>query len=118
MKYLLDENLAALYRVQLKRQVPELTVWMIGDPGAPERGTKDPDILDWCSQYEFVLVTNNRASMPNHLVDHLASGKHMPGILVFRRRAAIKAILEDLILIAEVAESGEFRDQITHIPLR
>ncbi len=149
MKYLLDENLAGLYRVQLKRQVPELTVWMIGDPGAPERGTKDPDILDWCSQYEFVLVTNNRASMPSHLADHLASGKYsrdashllwhfalgirgvafrgvaskvrkaiLPGILVFRRRATIKAILEDLILIAKVAESSEFRDQITHIPLK
>ncbi|MGB3787175.1 MAG: DUF5615 family PIN-like protein [Phormidesmis sp.] len=118
MKYLLDENLAALYRIQLKRQVPELTVWMIGDPGAPERGTKDPDILDWCSHYEFVLVTNNRASMPSHLTDHLSSGKRIPGILVFRRRATIKAVLEDLILIAKVAESGEFRDQITHIPLK
>ena len=118
MKYLLDENLAALYRTQLKRLIPELTVWMIGDPGAPERGTKDPAILDWCNQYEFVLVTNNRASMPSHLADHLSDDKHVPGILAFRRKATIKAIIDDLVLIAKVADINEFRDQITYIPLR
>jgi hypothetical protein len=117
MKFLLDENLPTLYRVQLTRLVPELTVWMIGDPGAPERGTQDPDILNWCEQYKFILVTNNRASMPVHLADHLASGKHMPGILVFRPKATIKAILDDLILIANLSETDELRDQIVHIPL-
>jgi hypothetical protein len=118
MKYLLDENLPALYRLQLTRRVAGLTVWMIGDPGAPERGTKDPAILDWCSQYEFVLVTNNRASMPSHLSDHLSEGKQVPGILVFRRKATVKEILEDLVLIAKVADVDEFRDQIVHIPLK
>ncbi len=118
MKYLLDENLAALYKTQLQRLVPQLTVWMVGDPGAPERGTQDPAILDWCNQYEFVLVTNNRASMPSHLVDHLAAGKHVLGILVFRRKATIKTIIDDLVLIAKVDDIDEFRDQITHIPLR
>ena len=118
MKYLLDENLAALYRLQLTRRIPGLVVWMIGDPGAPTRGTKDPAILDWCSQQGFVLVTNNRASMPSHLADHLSDGKHIPGILVFRPKATVKAILNDLILIAQAADDDEFRDQIEHIPLR
>lgn len=107
-----------LYRIQLNRLVPELTVWMIGDPGAPERGTKDPAILDWCHQYEFLLVTNHRASMPVHLIDHLAEGKHIPGILVFRRKATVKAIIEDLVLIAAIANDDELSDQIIHIPLR
>ena len=55
--------------------------------------------------------------MPVHLADHLASGKHMPGILVFRPKATIKAILDDLILIANLSETDELRDQIVHIPL-
>lgn len=84
----------------------------------PLRGTQDPDILDWCDQYGFVLVTNNRASMPVHVADHLANSKHIPGILVFRPKATIKAILDDLILIAELSDENEFRDQIVHIPLR
>lgn len=118
MKFLLDENLPMLYRTQLNRLVPELIVWMIGDPGAPEKGTQDPAILDWCSQYGFLLVTNNRASMPVHLIDHLREGKHIPGILVFRRRATIKALIEDLVLIGAIADNNEFIDQIVHVPLR
>ena len=118
MKFLLDENLPTLYRTQLNRLVPTLTVWMIGDPGAPERGTKDPDILDRCNQYGFLLVTNNRASMPVHLGDHLSAGKHIPGILVFRRKSTIKAVIEDLVLIAAIADDDEFSDQIVHIPLK
>lgn len=35
MKFLLDENLPNLYRIQLARSAPELTVWMMGDPGVP-----------------------------------------------------------------------------------
>ena len=118
MKYLLDENLPALYRTQLTRRAPQLVVWMIGDPGAPPRGTKDPFILDWCAQQDFVLVTNNRASMPGHLADHIAEGKHVPGILVFRPKATISQILNDLILIAKVADDSEFQDRIERVPLR
>ena len=117
MKFLLDENLPSLYRAQLARLAPEITVWMIGDPGTPSRGTLDPEILEWCEHSGFILVTNNRASMPVHLQGHIARGKHMPGILVFRPKAAIKTILEDLMLIAELAALDEFQDQIVHIPL-
>jgi hypothetical protein len=117
MKFLLDENLPTLYRTQLVRLAPSLTVWMIGDPGAPDRGTQDPVILDWCDKYGFILVTNNRASMPGHLANHLANDKHVPGILVFRPKTAIKEILDDLILITELSDTDEFRDQIVYIPL-
>ena len=55
--------------------------------------------------------------MPVNLVNHLASGKHMPGILILRPKTTVKVILEDLILIAELSNTDEFRDQIVHIPL-
>ncbi|WP_293121345.1 hypothetical protein [Moorena sp. SIO4G3] len=45
IQYLLDEHIASLYRTQLMRQAPELIVRRIGDPGAPPKGTLDPEIL-------------------------------------------------------------------------
>lgn len=66
IQYLLDEHIPLLYRTQLVRRVPELTVRIIGDPDAPPRGTLDPDILIWCEIHNFILVTNNRKSMPKH----------------------------------------------------
>ncbi len=60
LKYLLDEHIPPEYRTQLLHHEPALTVWMIGDEGAPPRGTLDPDILRWCDENGFTLVTNNR----------------------------------------------------------
>jgi hypothetical protein len=91
---------------------------MIGNPGLPPRGTKDPDILLWCERNNFILVTNNRSSMPVHLTDHLSQGRHIPGIFVLRPRAEIGEIIDNLIFIALAAEENEFQDQIIHIPLR
>jgi hypothetical protein len=118
IKYLLDENLPPLYQVQLLRLQPDLTVWIVGEPGLPPRGTKDPDILFWCELNNFILVTNNRSSMPVHLSEHLVQGRHIPGIFVIRPRAEIGQILEDLILIGLAAEENEYQDRIVHIPLK
>jgi len=89
VKYLLDENLPPLYQQQLLRRNPDLTVWIVGEPGIPSKGTKDPEILLWCELNRFILVTNNRASMPVHLSDHLTQGRHIPGIFVLRPKAKI-----------------------------
>jgi predicted nuclease of predicted toxin-antitoxin system len=72
VRYLLDEHINPLLRRELLRAAPDLEAWIIGDPGAQRRGTLDPDILLWCEANHFCLVTNNRKSMPRHLVDHLA----------------------------------------------
>jgi hypothetical protein len=117
VRYLIDENLPPSYQIQLLRRKPSLTVWMIGDPGTPPKGTLDPEILLWCEANQFILVTNNRRSMPVHLADHLGQNRHIPGILVLRAKAGLGNFLEDLILIAEVDEQEEFRDRIIYIPL-
>ncbi|MEB3336568.1 MAG: hypothetical protein VKJ46_03830 [Leptolyngbyaceae bacterium] len=118
ISYLLDENLARLWRVQLLRRLPSLTVWMVGDPSAPATGTLDPEILLWCEVHRFILVTNNRRSMPRHLADHLAAGRQVPGILVLRKNAAMGQVIEDLILIAEVAGDDDYQNLISYVPLK
>jgi len=104
MRYLFDEHIDPKYRAQLLRTAPDLVVWIIGDPGAPARGTLDPDILVWCEEHQFVLVTNNRKSMPRHLADHLALGRHIPGILVINPALPIGELFDELVLIAGAIE--------------
>jgi predicted nuclease of predicted toxin-antitoxin system len=118
IKYLIDENLPPLYQEQIFRRTRDLTVWMVGDPGIPPRGTQDPEILLWCELNNFVLVTNNRRSMPVHLAEHLTQGHHIPGIFVLRPKAEVGVVIEELIFIAIAAEENEFQDQIIHIPLK
>jgi hypothetical protein len=38
---------------------------------------------------QFALATYNRASMPIHLRDHLAAGRHIPGVFVLRRKMTV-----------------------------
>ncbi|MFB2921290.1 DUF5615 family PIN-like protein [Aerosakkonema funiforme] len=118
LRYLMDENVDPVYRTQLLRRDPNLVVWAVGDEGVPPKGTLDPEILIWCEQHGFILVTNNRTSMPPHLTDHLAQGRHVPGIFIMNSDMSIGETIDELILIAEGSDDDEYQDYITFLPLR
>lgn len=116
LSYLLDEHVSPAYRRQLLRRAPELTVYAIGDSGAPPKRTPDPDLLRWCEKQDFVLVTNDRASMQPHLNDHLAEGRHVPGIFILNANMSFGATVEELLLLAIAAFEGEFSGRLTFLP--
>ena len=109
-RYLLDEHVDPTLRAQLSRHEPDLTVWIIGDPGGPQCGALDPDVLLWCEANGFSLVTNNRKSMAVHLRDHLAAGHHVPGMFVLNPNMTMGATIEELRLIWGASEPEEYRD--------
>src|SRR6266536_2675931 len=117
IRFLLDEHIDPVYRTQLLRAAPDLEVWIIGDPGAPPRGTLDPDILIWFEANGFILATNNRTSMPRHLADHLALGWHVPGILVINPAMSMGELIDELVLIAVASVEDRYRDLILYLPL-
>jgi hypothetical protein len=55
--------------------------------------------------------------MPRHLSDHLALGRHVPGILVINPATPMGQLIEELVLIAGASEPGEYRDLILYLPL-
>ena len=117
IKYLLDENINPLYLDQLRRRRPDLSFRAVGEINTPAKGTLDPDILLWCEEHDYILVTNNRRSMPVHLLDHLAGNHHCPGIFILGSNQGIGETIDELILIADVSLDNEYQDQIIHLPL-
>jgi hypothetical protein len=117
LQYVLDEHVPHALQVELIRREPTLVTWRIGEPGCPSLGTLDPQVLEWCEEHAFVLVTNNRRSMPGHLANHLARGRHVPGIFILDPGMSLSAIAEDLILIAVASFEGEHADMIKFLPL-
>lgn len=115
--YLLDENLSLVWRPLLLKLDPDLVVLRIGDPGAPPLGSLDPEILLWCESRDYVLVTGNRSSMPGHLVDHLAAGRHIPGIFQLPETYQFVQMASELVLIANTMLPREFEDQQRYLPL-
>ena len=115
--YLMDENVNPLYKSQILKNYPNLIVWAVGDPGTPPKGTFDPEILVWCENHSFILVTNNRASMPTHLNDYLLEGCHVPGIFILNPKMSIGETIEELAIVAFVAQGDEYQDRISYLPL-
>jgi len=52
-RFLLDEHVNRAIQRQLRRVDHNLEVLAIGDEGAPEAGTADPDILKWIEQNNY-----------------------------------------------------------------
>jgi hypothetical protein len=110
VRYLIDEQVLSLVR-QLRRHMPDLFVVGVGDPGAPARGTDDRGVLAWCEQHDSVLVTDDRRTMRRHFDDHLASGRHSPGVLVLHPGMTTGEALELLSLAVAVVDPERLRDR-------
>lgn len=118
VQYLLDENVEHALRFALASKEPRMVVLQVGEPNAPQKGTKDPEILEWCQKHGFILVTNNRKSMPEHLACHLAQGKHMPGILEIGSHMSISETVDELYIAWGASFLDEYQDVILYLPFR
>jgi len=117
IRYLLDENVPHAIRDGLLRRRPEVEILAVGSEIAPPLSTPDPEILSWIEREGYILITENRSTMPQHLRDHLEAGRHIPGIFILPRKYTIGGVIEDLLLIWEAAYPDEYQDKITYLPL-
>jgi hypothetical protein len=117
LRYLLDEHVDRALPVGLRHRTVDLVIWRIGDAGAPARSTQDPDLLVWCEADDLVLITNNRSTMPVHLADHLAAGRHLPGIFMLDPELSLGETIDELLDAAHASLANEYCDQIRYLPL-
>ena len=75
-------------RVQLQKKHPEIEILVSEIREYPRSQRRDPVILEWIACNNYILVTNNRRTMPGHFGNHLKTGGHVPGILIFRKKYA------------------------------
>lgn len=117
VRFLLDEHVNRAIQRQLRRRDILIHVLAIGDPGAPSSGASDPDILAWIEENGYILITENRRTIPRHLSDHLAAGRHVPGVFWLRPGAEIGGIIESLYLVWLVSTVEEYQDRTIYVPL-
>lgn len=117
LRFLLDEHVNRAIQRQLRRLAPRIEVLAIGDPGAPPPGTSDPEILRWLEENGYILVTENRSTIPGHLSEHFAAGRHIPGLFWIRPGVGIGRIIEELHLIWFASTTDEYWDRPLFIPL-
>lgn len=94
-----------------------MEVLVIGDDAAPALGTPDPEVPRWIEREGYILVSRNGRTLSQHLQRHLEDGGHVPGILLLGRRSFPGEIVEDLLLMWELARPEEYGDRVQYLPL-
>ena len=120
LAFLLDEHLrgplwTAIQRHNLSSEF-RLDVVRVGDVADLGLGTLDGDLLPWAERERRILVTEDKRSMPQHLVSHLTAGHQSPGVFVVRSGCSWTEILEALVLIAYVGDPQDYADAVTFLP--
>jgi hypothetical protein len=120
LRYVLDEHLRGpLWRAiqwHNRSGVYPLDVVRVGDPADLPLGIDDAALLAWAERERRILVTQDRDSMANHLAEHLAAGRHSPGVFMIRPLTTLPLVLSFLRDAAYASESAEWADLIEFIP--
>jgi hypothetical protein len=122
LKFLLDEDTpgpleSAIRRHNLRPDRLPIDFVRVGRTGAPPSGTTDPDNLIWAEAEDRILVSRDFNTLIQHLNDHLAAGRHSPGVLLIRPGHTYAQIISELEAIAHAGQPDDFRDRVQFIPL-
>lgn len=79
-------------------------------------GSDDPTLLAWAQRAQPILVTQDRDSLASHLADHLAAGRHSPGVFMIRPVSTLPQVVTFLPDAADASEPVEWENRIEFIP--
>jgi predicted nuclease of predicted toxin-antitoxin system len=113
---MLDECVPSALARGLRRHLPDVPVLQVGDSDAPPKGTSDAELLAFCEREKRLLITADRATMPDCVKQHLQRGRHSWGVLVVGWDVSLSRILDELSLVYEASEDREWIDVLYYLP--
>lgn len=117
IRFLFDEDTDPILIDALLRRAPDVDTLRTGEEGAPPWGTLDPEVLLLAESQERMLVSNDKQTMPKHLADHFAAGRHTHGVALLRQGFALSALVEDLLILWSATEAEDWIDGTIYLPL-
>jgi len=82
------------------------------------QGKDDPAILAWAAAEGRVLVSHDVSTLTAFAYARVLAGQPMPGVIAAGPEVPLAAAIEDLLLIAECSQPGEWEGLIIYLPLR
>lgn len=115
LRLLSDENFNGdIVRGLFLRQ-PDLDLLRVQDVGL--RKVDDPAILDWAASHGRILLTHDRATMPDFAYERLSQGQPMVGIFVINDRMPVRQVIDELLLLIDCSEQDEWKGIVLYLPL-
>ncbi len=110
-----DENFNGLILRGLLRRNPNLDILRVQDTEVSE--ADDPTVLEWAARQGRVLITHDVNTIPRFAYERVLAEKPMPGVFEVSDSLPLGQAIEDLLLLAECSEEGDWEGQILYIPL-
>ncbi|MDZ8056240.1 MAG: DUF5615 family PIN-like protein [Aulosira sp. ZfuVER01] len=115
LSLLSDENFNGdIVRGLFLRQ-PNLDLLRVQDVGLRE--VDDPAILAWAAINQRILLTHDRAMMPDFAYERLVGGEAMAGMFVVNDRMPIRQAIDELLLLIDFSEQAEWNGVVLYLPL-
>ncbi len=114
LSLLADENFrGAIIRGMFLRQ-RDLDLVRVQDVGLQE--LDDPTILSWAADNERIVITHDRATMPDFAYERVANEEIMPGLFIVNNRISIGQAIDELLLYVMYTEQQEWNKKVLYIP--
>jgi hypothetical protein len=115
LRFLCDENFNGdLVRGLLLRNAG-LDIVRVQDAGL--RGATDPQVLAWASNEGRLVLTHDRATLPNDAFRRVVIGDAMAGVIVVNDRLPLALVIDELQLIATCSEPTDWANRVLYLPL-
>jgi predicted nuclease of predicted toxin-antitoxin system len=78
---------------------------------------EDPAILAWAAEKQRIILTHDRATMPDFAYERLVRGESMPGMFVINDRMPTRQAIDELLLLIDCTEQIEWKGVVLYLPL-
>jgi predicted nuclease of predicted toxin-antitoxin system len=110
-----DENFNDEVLRGLLRRQPDLDVVRWQDVGL--LGADDPMVLEWAATEGRILLTHDRATIPDYAYERVRDGRPMPGVFLVGDRLPVGQAIEEILLMANCSDMGEWEELVVFVPL-
>jgi hypothetical protein len=112
---LADENFHGDVVDGLLARRPELDLVRVQDVGLA--GMEDPAVLAWAAANDRILLTHDKATIPNFAYERVRAGELMPGVFV-TDGMTVRDIIDEVLMIDAASDQAEWANQVWFLPLR
>lgn len=114
VKFLADANLDQDIVTGLVRRQGEIDFALPQD--MIREGMKDPEVLQVAASFDRILVTHDVRTMPKHF-GQFVTRHASSGVILVPAKMAIGTVIEELLMIWELSEPGDWQNRIRRLPL-
>src|SRR5438034_618543 len=111
LRFLADECVSRDLIRHLREIEPAMDILVVGEPGAPPKGTTDPALLIFAEVNGRALISNDRGSLPDHLAAHFQAGRHTFGVILLRGGFSVGRYGTEIRLIWFATTPDEWMDR-------